>query len=150
MTWNDEFDVISVQFCLHARRAEGYKQLVPQICEPTDKEWGGSGSRVQDENTMSAMLLHRLARAHICNVKQPEVDFENLLLDSDIQGYLYEPEYCQEELTQIEEEAAATAAEQALPVAEDVEPKRPGLLCSPIDTKGTNTPNAYPRIDVRA
>jgi hypothetical protein len=67
-------------------------------------------------------------------VKQPEVDFENLLLDSDIQGYLYEPEYCQEELTQIEEEAAATAAEQALPVAEDVEPKRAGLLCSPIDT----------------
>ena len=62
------------------------------------------------------------------------MDFENLLLDSDIQGYLYEPEYSQEELKQIEEEATAAAAEQASPAAEDEEPERAGLLCSPIDT----------------
>ena len=43
-------------------------------------------------------------------------------------------EYSQEELTQIEEEAAVAAAEQTLPVAEDEEPERAGLLCSPIDT----------------
>ena len=54
--------------------------------------------------------------------------------DSDIQGYLYEPEYSQEELTQIEEKAAAAAAEQALPVAEEKEPERAGLFCSLIDT----------------
>ena len=53
------------------------------------------------------------------------MDFENLLL---------EPEYSQEELTQIEKKAAAAAAEQALPVAEDEEPERAGLLCSPLDT----------------
>ena len=53
-----------------------------------------------------------------------KVDFENLLLDSDNQGYQYEPEYSQEELTQIEEEAGAAATEQALPVAEDEEPER--------------------------
>ena len=49
-----------------------------------------------------------------------EVDFENILLDSDTQGYLYEPQYSQEEWRQMEEEeeAAAAAAEQALPVAE--------------------------------
>ena len=41
------------------------------------------------------------------------MDFENLLLDLGIQGCLYEPEYSQEELTQIEQEAAAAAAEQA-------------------------------------
>ena len=62
------------------------------------------------------------------------MDFENLLLDSDIQGYKYEPEYSQEELIQKEDEVAVAAAEQALPVAEDEEPKRAGLLCSPIDT----------------
>ncbi|CAL8317034.1 unnamed protein product [Boreogadus saida] len=49
-------------------------------------------------------------------------------------GYLYEPEYSQEELTLIGEEAAAAAAEQALPVAKDEEPERAGSLCSPIDT----------------
>jgi hypothetical protein len=49
------------------------------------------------------------------------VDFENLLLDLDIQGYLYEPEYSQEEFTQTEGEATAVAAEQALPVAENEE-----------------------------
>ena len=37
-------------------------------------------------------------------------------------------------MTQIEEEAAVAAAEQTLPVAEDEEPERAGLLCSPIDT----------------
>ena len=37
-------------------------------------------------------------------------------------------------MTQIEEEPAAAAAEQALPVAEDEEPERAGLLCSPLDT----------------
>ena len=69
------------------------------------------------------------------------LDFENLLLDSDIQGYLYEPEYSQEELRRIEEEANAAAAEQALPVAVDEEPDCAGvnwwctcLLWSPIDT----------------
>ncbi|CAL8406490.1 unnamed protein product [Arctogadus glacialis] len=46
----------------------------------------------------------------------------------------YEPEYSQEEFTQIEKEAAEAAAEQALPIAEDEEPERAGLLCSPIDT----------------
>ena len=49
---------------------------------------------------------------------------------------MYEPEYSQEEFTQIEGEAAAAAAEQALPLAEDEEPERTGLLCSPIDTNG--------------
>ena len=39
-----------------------------------------------------------------------------------------------EELTQIEEEAAVAAAEQTLPVAEDEEPERAGLLYSPTDT----------------
>ena len=34
----------------------------------------------------------------------------------------------------MEEEAAAAAAEKALPVAEDEGPERAGLLCSPIDT----------------
>ena len=62
------------------------------------------------------------------------MDFENVLLDLDIQGYYYEPKYSQEELTQMEEGAAAAAAEQALPVAEDEEPEHAGLLCSPIDT----------------
>ena len=64
-------------------------------------------------------------------------EFENILLHCNIQGYLYEPGYSQDELTQIEEVAAATAAaaaEQALPVAEDEEPERAGLLWSPIDT----------------
>ena len=37
-------------------------------------------------------------------------------------------------MTQIEEEAAVAAAEQTLPVAEDEEPERAGLLYSPIDT----------------
>ena len=67
--------------------------------------------------------------------------FENLLLDSDNQVYLYVPEYSQEEFRQIEVEAAAAAAEQALPVAEDEESERAGmnwcctcLLCSPMDT----------------
>ena len=55
-----------------------------------------------------------------------EVDFENILLDSDIQGYLYEPQYSQEEQRQMEEAAAAAAAEQALPVSEDEEPQRAG------------------------
>ena len=63
-----------------------------------------------------------------------KVDFENLLLDSDIQGYLFEPEFSQEELRERKEEDAAAAAEQALPVAEDEEPERTGLLYSPIDT----------------
>ena len=43
-------------------------------------------------------------------------------------------EYSQEELTQIKGEAAAAAADQALPVAEDEEQECAGLLCSPIDT----------------
>ena len=51
-------------------------------------------------------------------------DFENVLLDSDMLVYLYEPEYSHEELRQIEEEA--TAAEQALPVGEDEEPEQTG------------------------
>ena len=54
------------------------------------------------------------------------MDFENILLDSDIQGYFYEPQYSQEESKRMEEEAAAAAAEQALPVAEDEEPQRAG------------------------
>ena len=54
------------------------------------------------------------------------MDFENILLDSDIQGYFYEPQYSQEESRQMEEEAAAAAAEQALPVAEDEEPQHAG------------------------
>ena len=83
--------------CLPARRAEDYKPLVPQICEPTNKEWGGAGAHVRDVNTMSAMFLHGLAWEQICNVKQPKGISEILLLDSDIQGYLYEPEYSQEE-----------------------------------------------------
>ena len=64
--------------------------------------------------------------------EKAEVDLKNLFSDSDIRGYLYR--HSQEELTQIEEEPAAAAAEQALPVAEDEEPERAGLLCSPIDT----------------
>ncbi|CAL8254644.1 unnamed protein product [Boreogadus saida] len=59
------------------------------------------------------------------------------------EGYLFEPEFSQEELREREEEDAAAAAEQALPVAEDEEPERAGvnwwctcLLCSP---KNTNT-----------
>ena len=72
MTSNDAFDVISGELCLPARRAEDYKPLVPQICEPTNKELGGAGARVRDVNTMSAMFLHRLAREQICNVKQPK------------------------------------------------------------------------------
>ena len=40
----------------------------------------------------------------------------------DIQGYLYEPQYSQEELRRMEEEEEEAAAEQALPVAEDEEP----------------------------
>ena len=87
---------------------------------------------------MSAMFLHHLARGLDRHKPQTtaeanlqwetaEVDSENLLLDSDIQGYLYEPEYSQEELRQIEEEAAVAVAEQALLVAEDEEPERTGV-----------------------
>ena len=105
----------------------------------------GAGARVRDVNTMSAMFLHRLAKEldrhktltmAEANLKweTAKVDFENLLLDSDIQGYLFEPEFSQEELRERKEEDAAAAAEQALPVAEDEEPERAGLLCSPIDT----------------
>ena len=65
MTSNDVFDVISVKLCLPARRAEDNKSLVPQICEPSNKEWGGVGACVQVVNTMSAMFLQR-------NVKQPK------------------------------------------------------------------------------
>ena len=43
-----------------------------------------------------------MAEANL-QLEAAKVDFENLLLDSDIQGYLYEPEYSQEVLTQIEE-----------------------------------------------
>ena len=68
------------------------------------------------------------------------MDFENVLLDSDIQGYLYEPEYSQKELTKIGEEAAAAAAEQALPVAE--KPERSGLLCSPSPCAAANFSDA--------
>ncbi|CAL8395173.1 unnamed protein product [Boreogadus saida] len=53
-------------------------------------------------------------------------EFENILLHCDIQGYLYEPEYSEEELRRIEEEAASAAAEHALPVAE--EPDRAGKV----------------------
>ena len=67
-------------------------------------------------------------------MKQPKGISEILLLDSDIQGYLYEPEYSQEELTLIGEVDAAAAPEQALPVAEEAEEECAGLLCSPIYT----------------
>ena len=44
-------------------------------------------------------------------------------LSIDIQGYLYEPQYSQEELRRMEEEEEEeAAAEQASPVAEDEEP----------------------------
>ena len=97
----------------------------------------GAGARVRDVNTMSAMFLHRLAKEldrhktltmAEANLKweTAKVDFEKLLLDSDIQGYLHKPEYSQEELTQIEADAAAAAAKQALPVAEDKEPECAG------------------------
>ena len=45
---------------------------------------------------------------------------------------MYEPQYSQEELRQMEEDADAAAAEQALPVAEDEEPERAGgvTVCS--------------------
>ena len=96
MTSNDAFDVISVEICLPARRAEDYKPLVSQM------------------------------QKQFCNRKQPKWI---LKIYSDTQGYLYEPQYSQEESREMEEEAVA-AAEQALPVAQDEEPQRAGGVCS--------------------
>ncbi|CAL8315597.1 unnamed protein product [Boreogadus saida] len=63
MTSNDAFDVISGELCLPARRAEDYKPLVPQICEPTTtKELGGVGARVRD--TVSASCVVQAIRAN--------------------------------------------------------------------------------------
>ena len=58
----------------------------------------GSGVRIRDVNTMSAMFLHRLAREQDrhkpptmaeanLQCEAEKVDFENLVLDSDIQCY---------------------------------------------------------------
>lgn len=45
--------------------------------------------------------------------------FNSVMLESDIQGYLYEPEYSVEELQHMEVEAAATVNSQASPAGED-------------------------------
>ena len=37
-------------------------------------------------------------------------DFEDLMLESDVRGYLYEPQYSDEQLKLIEEQEAAAAA----------------------------------------
>ena len=48
-------------------------------------------------------------------------DFEDLILGSDVRGYLYEPQYSDEQLKLLEETAAAAATAEAedLPVAEE-------------------------------
>ena len=67
----------------------------------------GAGAHVQGVNTMSAMFLHRLPselnwHKHLTMAEAnlqwdtAKVDFENVLLDSGIQGYLSDPEYSQE------------------------------------------------------
>ncbi|CAL8286165.1 unnamed protein product [Boreogadus saida] len=76
-----------------------------------------------------------------------DVDFEDLMFESDVRGYIYEPQYSDEKLKLLEEQeaaaAAATAEAEDLPVA-DEEPAmaRAGAdwwcLCShraPIDTE---------------
>ena len=68
MTSNDVFDVISAELCLPARRAEDYKPLVPKMCEPINKEM----------KTKCPPCFF---------TKTAKVEFENLWLDSDIQGY---------------------------------------------------------------
>ena len=40
-------------------------------------------------------------------------DFENLLLETDVRGYLYEPQYSEEQLRLMEEQEAAASAAAA-------------------------------------
>ena len=73
-------------------------------------------------------------------------DFDDLMLESDFRGYLYEPQYSDEQLQLIEEQeaaAAATAEAEGLTVADE----EPGMAragadwwclcahCSPMDTE---------------
>ena len=49
-------------------------------------------------------------------------DFDDLMLESDVRGYLYEPQYSDEQLQLIEEQeaaAAATAEAEGLKVADE-------------------------------
>ena len=49
-----------------------------------------------------------------------EEDFQSLLLETDVRGYLYEPQYSAEQLRLMEEQEAAAAAEAGdLPVASE-------------------------------
>ncbi|XP_055025174.2 uncharacterized protein [Misgurnus anguillicaudatus] len=73
-----------------------------------------------------------------------EGDFETVVLESDVRGYLFEPQYSEEQLRQMEEqEAAAVAAAVALPVAgEELGLTRAGRnwwclcsRCAPTDTE---------------
>ncbi|CAL8286173.1 unnamed protein product [Boreogadus saida] len=76
-----------------------------------------------------------------------DVDFEDLMFESDVRGYLYEPQYSDEKLKLLEEQeaasAAATAEAEDLPVA-DEEPARARAgadwwclcsHCAPMDTE---------------
>ncbi|KAK0148178.1 hypothetical protein N1851_012112 [Merluccius polli] len=76
-------------------------------------------------------------------------DFEELMLESDVRGYLYEPQYSDEQLRPIDEQEAAMAAAAATAEAEDlpVVDEEPGIAqakvdwwclcshCAPMDTE---------------
>lgn len=59
------------------------------------------------------------------------------MLESDIQSYLYEPEYSVEELRRMEEEETATVESQALPACEDSSTELPRARdnCVPIGNR---------------
>ena len=51
-----------------------------------------------------------------------EEDFESLMLESDVCGYLYEPQYSEEQLRLMEEQEAASAAKAEHLAVADEEP----------------------------
>ncbi|KAL1272835.1 hypothetical protein QQF64_028697 [Cirrhinus molitorella] len=61
-------------------------------------------------------------------VETAEGDFEELLRESDVRGYLYEPQYSDEQLRMMEEQeavrAAAAAEEQDLLGGQEEEPRQ--------------------------
>ncbi|XP_055050357.1 uncharacterized protein [Misgurnus anguillicaudatus] len=81
-------------------------------------------------------------------VEVAEVDFEELLRESDVRGYLYEPQYSNEQLRMMEEqeavEAAAAPDEQDLLGGQEEEPEQARVgsdwwcqctCCAPMETE---------------
>ena len=58
-----------------------------------------------------------------------EEDFESLLLETDVRGYLYEPQYSEEQLRLMEEQEAEAAAEAEDPPVASEKPGAGSSWC---------------------